>query len=103
MAFIMALCPHVRKVKFAAQGRSCKELRGESSASYLMKTERKITIHVPEDLLKRAKKATKSGTTETVRQGLQLIAASGAYSTLLGMQGKIKFSIPIKKLREDRK
>ena len=39
--------------------------------------ERKITVHVPEELLDRAQKSSRQGVTETVRQGLRLVAAGG--------------------------
>ena len=68
-----------------------------------MKTERKITVHVPESLLLKAQKSTGKGITETIRQGLQLVAASEAYEALRKMRGKVKFSIDIDRLREDRK
>lgn len=68
-----------------------------------MKSERKITIHIPAELLKKAQEATQTGITETIRQGLQLVAASRAYEKLLGMEGKVKFSVSVKSLRDDRK
>ena len=64
---------------------------------------RKITVHVPEKLLERAQEATGEGITETVRKGLQVLAASKAYEELLAMEGKVRFSIALKKLREDRR
>ena len=39
----------------------------------------KITVHVPTVLLKRARRASGSGITETVRQGLHLVATHDAY------------------------
>ena len=40
-----------------------------------METARKITVEVPPELLERAQRASGSGITETVRTGLQLVAA----------------------------
>jgi len=67
-----------------------------------MEQAKKITIQVPENLLRKAQKATGLGITPTVRQGLELLAASESYETLRGLRGKVKFSIDLKVLREDR-
>jgi hypothetical protein len=67
-----------------------------------MGTARKITIEVPEDLLEKAQKATGSGITQTVRTGLQLVAASQAYDRLLELRGKVKFSLTWQELKDDR-
>jgi len=69
---------------------------------YGMKAARKITVHVRGDLLDKAQKATRSGVSETVRKGLELLAASEAYDQLLKMRGKLKFSIDLDELRKDR-
>ena len=63
---------------------------------------RKITVEVPEDLLKKAQRASGSGVTQTVRAGLQLMAASEAYARLLQFQGKVRFSRSWEELKEDR-
>ena len=68
----------------------------------MMKSERKITLHVPEDLLTQAQAATGLGITETIRQGLRLVAAGAAYEKLRKMRGKVKLSVDIRRLREDR-
>ena len=68
-----------------------------------MPSERKITIHVPEDLLAKAQKASGQGITETVRQGLRLIAAGETYRELAKMRGKVRFSVDLTRLREDRR
>ena len=47
-----------------------------------METVRKITVEVPPELLERAQRASGSGITQTVRTGLQLVAASNAYARL---------------------
>ena len=69
---------------------------------YGMKPARKITVHVRGDLLDRAQKATRAGVSETVRKGLELLAASEAYDQLLKMRGKVKFSVDLTELRKDR-
>jgi hypothetical protein len=68
-----------------------------------MKPERKITVHVRRELLAKAQKAARAGVSETVRKGLELLAASEAYERLLKMRGKVKFSITLDELREDRR
>jgi hypothetical protein len=70
---------------------------------YGMRAERKITVHVRRDLLDKAQRATRAGVSETVRKGLELLAASEAYDRLLKMRGKVKFSIDLNELREDRR
>lgn len=68
-----------------------------------MKPERKITVHVQDELLARAQKTTRAGISETVRKGLELLAASEAYDRLLKMRGRVKFSIDLDELRTDRR
>jgi hypothetical protein len=68
-----------------------------------VKATRKITVHVEPDLLTTAQKAAKAGVSETVRQGLKLLAARAAYEQLLKMEGKLKVSMDLKRLREDRR
>ena len=60
---------------------------------------KKLTILVPEDLLRKATEATKVGATPTVRMGLKLLAARRAYDRLLEFQGKVKFSMTWQELR----
>ena len=66
-----------------------------------MANAKKITIHIPEDLLQKAQESTGQGITQTVKQGLKLIAASNAYEKLRSLRGKVKFSIKLKDLRKD--
>jgi hypothetical protein len=68
-----------------------------------MQLERKITIHVPEDLLEKAQKASGQSITETVRQGLRLVAGGAAYRELAKLRGKVRFSVDLTRLREDRR
>ena len=63
---------------------------------------RKITVEVPEDLLARAQQASGTGVTGTVRAGLQLLAASRAYSRLRRLRGRVKFSRTVADLKADR-
>lgn len=68
-----------------------------------MSNAKKITVHVPEDLLKKAQKSTNQGITETIRRGLQLVAASESYEALRRLRGKVKFSLDLTKIRDDRR
>ncbi len=63
---------------------------------------RKITVEVPEDLLENALASTEEGITQTVRRGLELVAAGRAYEELRRLRGKIRFGIELASLREDR-
>ena len=67
-----------------------------------METAKKITIQVPEGLLRKAQAATGQGITPTIRQGLELVAAGRTYEKLRALRGKVKFSLDLKQLREDR-
>jgi hypothetical protein len=64
--------------------------------------ERKITVHVPDELLDRARKSSGQGITETVRQGLRLVAAGETFRQLAQLRGTVKFSLDLKRIREDR-
>ncbi len=63
---------------------------------------RKITVEVPAELLRRAQKSSGRGVTATVRSGLELLAARRAYQRLRGLRGKVRFSVDVRALREDR-
>ena len=67
-----------------------------------MAEKRKITLEVPEDLLERALAASGEGITQTVRNGLKLVAAGRAYEELRRLRGKVKLGIELEALREDR-
>lgn len=68
----------------------------------IMETARKITVEVPEDLLEKAQQASGAGITQTVRTGLQLVAASHAYARLRELRGKVRFSQTADELKADR-
>ena len=63
---------------------------------------RKITVEVPDELLERAQGASGKGITATVREGLRLMAAAEAYRGLRRLRGKVKLTIGLDQLREDR-
>jgi hypothetical protein len=67
-----------------------------------MKKARKITVHVPRDLLEKAQKASGAGITKTVRTSLQLMAASRTYARLRQLRGKVRFSLSLAELKDDR-
>jgi hypothetical protein len=67
-----------------------------------MEPARKVTVEISERLLRSAQKTTGKGITATIREGLQLIAASRAYDELRKMRGKVTFSVDLTELREDR-
>jgi hypothetical protein len=67
-----------------------------------MEVVRKITVEVPPELLERAQKASGSGITQTVRTGLELVAASQAYERLRQLRGKVRFSRTAAELKADR-
>lgn len=66
-------------------------------------TTKKITIHVPDDLLERAQKSTGLGVTETVRQGLRLVAVREVYDRVRDLRGKARFTVSARRLRGDRR
>jgi hypothetical protein len=67
-----------------------------------MEAARKITVEIPEALLQKAQQASGSGITQTVRTGLELLAASQAYRRLRQLRGKVQFSRTATELRDDR-
>jgi hypothetical protein len=67
-----------------------------------MRAARKITLEVPRELLEKAQSASGAGITQTVRAGLQLVAASKAYARLRGLRGKVRFSRTLAQLKADR-
>lgn len=67
-----------------------------------MRPAKKITVHVPEELLDKARGSTGRGITETVRAGLELVAAGEAYARLRGLRGKVVVELDLDELRADR-
>jgi hypothetical protein len=55
-----------------------------------METARKITVEVPLDLLEKAQRASGTGVTQTVRAGLQLVAASRTYARFTRTLAELK-------------
>ncbi len=67
-----------------------------------METDRKVTMQLPRELLDKAQKASGTGITQTVRIGLQLVAASRTYARLRQMRGTVRFSRTSAELKTDR-
>jgi len=67
-----------------------------------VETARKITVEVPPELLEKAQRASGSGITQTVRTGLQLVAASHAYARLRQLRGKVRLTGTLAELKADR-
>ena len=68
----------------------------------IMETARKITVKISSGLLEKAQRATGAGITQTVRTGLQLVAASHTYARLRRLRGKVRFSRSLVDLKADR-
>lgn len=62
-----------------------------------------MTVLLPPDLLDRAQRSSGKNLTSTIRQGLELVAAGSAYDELRRLKGKVRFSIDLRALREDRR
>ena len=67
-----------------------------------MERARKITVEIPPELLEKAQQASGTGITQTVRTGLQLVAASQTYTKIRGLRGKVRFSRTSTELKFDR-
>lgn len=67
-----------------------------------MERARKITVEIPPELLEKAQRVSGTGISQTVRTGLQLVAASQTYSKLRGFRGKVRFSRTSAELKLDR-
>jgi hypothetical protein len=67
-----------------------------------MASTQKVTIEVPAELLRRARRSTGEGITATVRRGLELVAARGAYRKLRRLRGQVRLSLDVEALRQDR-
>jgi len=69
----------------------------------IMNKPRKITVEIDGDILERAQKATGEGVTSTVREGLELVVTSRSLQKLRSLRGKVRFTIDLRQLREDRR
>ncbi len=67
-----------------------------------VETARKITVEIPGALLEKAQQASGAGITQTIRTGLELVAASQTYKSLRQLRGKVRFSRTAAELKADR-
>jgi len=67
-----------------------------------VETARKITVEISEELLQKARQASGAGITQTVRTGLELVAASQTYKRLRELRGKVRFTRALAELKADR-
>jgi hypothetical protein len=67
-----------------------------------MQPARKITVELPAGLLEKAQEASGTGVTQTVRAGLELIAASRVYKRLRQLKGEVRFTRTLDELKADR-
>ena len=64
---------------------------------------RKITVHLPAELIDGAQAATGAGITETVRQGLEKLRREQFYRRMEALRGKVDFGgLTLDELREDK-
>jgi hypothetical protein len=62
---------------------------------------KKVTVLLPEDLLRKARRVSRRGITPTLRESLEQYAAKDVYDRLLKMRGKGGFSMTWQELRGD--
>jgi hypothetical protein len=62
---------------------------------------RKVTVLLPDELIRRATRVSRVGLTPTIREGLEVIAAREAYDHLRSLKGKFEFGLSLEELRED--
>jgi hypothetical protein len=67
-----------------------------------MPAPRKVTIELPPDLLARAQRVTGAGITQTIRAGLEQLAAAEVYQQLRQLKGKVSFECTAEELKADR-
>ncbi|MBI3359109.1 MAG: hypothetical protein HY201_00210 [Nitrospirae bacterium] len=63
--------------------------------------EKKVTVILPDALLKKATLASGEGITQTLRRGLELVAAKHAYRKLLQLKGQFDLKLNLNELRRD--
>jgi hypothetical protein len=62
---------------------------------------RKVTVMLPQDLVKEATKVSGKGLTPTIREGLEKVLTADAYQQIRRLRGKVKLSINVDELRHD--
>ncbi len=66
-------------------------------------TQKKVTVYLPTDLLERALASNDGNITDTIRKGLEFMAASHAYDSLRQLRGRVSLAVDTKDLRKDRR
>jgi len=61
---------------------------------------KKITVNVPEELLKKSQALLNKGITETLIMGLEEVVRRHQLKALSNLKGKIKFDLDLKKTRQ---
>jgi hypothetical protein len=61
---------------------------------------KRVTVNLPRHLLEDAVEVTGAGTTETIVQGLQLLARRRAYTKAMSLKGKLDLQIDLEASRE---
>jgi hypothetical protein len=61
---------------------------------------KRVTVNLPRRLLEDAGEITGAGTTETIVQGLQLLARRRAYAKAMALKGKLDIRIDLDAARE---
>ena len=62
---------------------------------------KKVTVDLPTDLLERALASNHGNITDTIRKGLELMAASQACDGLRRLRGRVHLALDVGSLRED--
>lgn len=63
---------------------------------------RKVTVLLPEELIRKATTASGVGITSTLRRGLELLVVESAYEQLRSMKGKLDLNLSLNESRQDR-
>ena len=61
---------------------------------------KRVTVNLPRHLLEDAASITGAGTTETIVQGLELLARRRAYAKAMALKGKLDIRIDLDAARE---
>jgi hypothetical protein len=61
---------------------------------------KRVTVNLPADLLAEAEKVTGKGITETLIEGLELVARRRAHAKALALRGKLRLDIDLDASRE---
>lgn len=62
---------------------------------------RKVTVHLPADLIEGAQRATGAGLTETMRQALKAVIHSAWSRDMLALEGRLPLLLDLDALRDD--